>query len=208
MKKLKIDINNIKEKEIDLIVDYFKHGKIVSYPSDTVYGLGGIATKGEVVDKIYDIKKRDRQKPMVILVSSIVMAKKYCYISEKQEKYLKKVWPGAVSVVLKSRELLPKELSGGHDSLTLRLPGSRLLGRDLPKNDFLTKIVSRVEAPIISTSLNISGRPDKCIITGRTEKYFKAGLIDLSVETGPAKRGEPSKIIDIRDINNIKILRN
>jgi len=206
MKKIKIDIQDISKEQIDLIIDYLKQGRVVVLPTDTIYGLHCLATNRRAINKIYRIKKRSKRKPLLILVSSIAMLKRYCYVSNKQLEYLKKIWPGQpqfiktgskpVTVTLKSKRILPEELTGGRDSIAVRLP----------KNEFLLKIINKVKVPIISTSLNISGEKDLTNLNN-IGKYFKANKPDLIVNASESNMSQPSKLIDLRDINNIKILR-
>ena len=195
MKKIKINLNKITKQEFDLIVDYLQQGKVIVYPTDTIYGLGCLATDKKAIREIYKIKKRNKKKSMLILASSFNMVKKYCFLSSAQERFLKKIWPGPVSVILKSRNLLPRELTGGKDSMAVRLP----------KNNFLIKIIRRVGRPIVSTSINISGRKS-LIDVDNTEKYFGAEKPDLVVDAGELK-GKPSRLIDVRDMDDIKVLR-
>jgi len=195
MKQIKINFKNITEKQIDLVVDYLNRGEIIVYPTDTIYGLGCLATKKKAINRIYKIKKRSKSKPLLILVSSLTMLKEYCYVSKRQYEHLKAIWPGSVSAIFRSKDLLPPELTGGGDSVAVRFP----------KNDFLVKLIKRVGVPIVSTSVNVSGQKS---ITGLRdlENYFKTHKPDLIIDAGELK-GKPSKLIDVRDINNIKVLR-
>lgn len=197
MKRIKININKFYQEEIYLIVDYLKRGQVIVYPTDTIYGLGCSAADKDAINRIYMIKQSPPGKALLLLVSSFAMLKKYCIVSYAQEQYLKKVWPGPVSAVLESKRVLPQELSKNQDSLAVRLP----------KNKFLITIIKKIGCPIVSTSLNISGRkpvnsPDKL------NNYFIANEPDLIIDAGPLSGQKPSQVIDIRDINNIKILRN
>ncbi len=217
--------NKVLDENIGLIVNYFKRGKVVIYPTDTIYGLGCMATNKSAINKIYKIKKRSKGKPLLILVSSLAMVKRYCYVSKRQEEYLRNILrPGnlmknpptpisaealknppsppilaggrPVSVILKSRGVLPKELAGGKDSVAVRLPNSELLVR----------IIREVNVPIVSTSLNISGRKNLTNIS-KIGQYFKQNKPDLAVDIGELS-SKSSKLVDLTDINNIKILRN
>lgn len=207
MQIIKVDLKKIKNKEINLIAGDFKKGKIIIYPTDTIYGFGCLATSKKAINKIYKIKKRKKGKPLLILVSSLAMLKKYCYISNKQEEFLKSVWKfkaphthlckggkSAVTVILKSKGFLPKELAGGGNSLAVRLP----------RNEFLFKIIKKVGWPIVSTSANISGRE----YSGSVEKISKlfGDKVDLIIDGGKLNN-KPSRIIDLRDVGNIKVVR-
>lgn len=195
IREIKINLNKITKQEFGLIVDYLRQGKVIVCPTDTIYGIGCLATDEKAIRKIYKIKKRNKKKPLLILASSFRMVRKYCFLSKAQENFLKNKCLCPVSVILKSRNLLPKELTGGKDSIAIRLP----------QNNFLIKIIRRAGAPIVSTSLNISGRENIENIDN-LEKYFKDSRPDLLINAGKLK-GKPSKLIDLRDINNIKILR-
>ena len=195
MEKIATSLKEIKKEEIDLIIDYLKNGKVIVYPTDTIYGLGCIATDSKAIDKIFKIKKRDKQKPLLILVKSWCMLKKYCYVSKKQDEYLRKVWPGPVSVILKSRGLLPKNLTSGSENIAVRLPS----------NEILIKIIRQMGVPITSTSVNISGKNNLTNISD-VDKYFGRYVPDLIVDAGRIS-GKSSRLVDLIDINNIKVLR-
>ncbi len=195
MQTLKIDLEKVTGEQIDLIVDYLKRGLVVAYPTDTVYGLGCDARNADAIKKINKIKGEKGNKPLLILISDFKMLKKYCFASPPQTDYLKKIWPGPVTAILKRRPNLPKELTGGLNSLAVRLP----------KNDFLIKIINEVGFPIVSTSLNKKG--DKPLRNPQNlEKHFKY-LPDLAVDAGEYEKTKPSRLIDLRDVKNIKVIR-
>jgi L-threonylcarbamoyladenylate synthase len=192
---------------LNVIADFLKRGKVIIYPTDTIYGFGCLATSKKAIRKIYKIKKREKGKALLILVNSLAMVKKYCYISKEQEGYLRKVWKpharssllrrGAlrpVTVILKSRGFLPKELAGGENSLAVRLP----------RNEFLIKIIKKVGCPIVSTSANISGQE----YSGDLEKINKLFSKEINLLVGAGKlKNKPSRIVDLRDISNIRVIR-
>ncbi len=76
----------------------------------------------------------------------------------------------------------------------------------LPKSKFLTKMIRTVDAPLISTSLNLSGETPLSAVS-EIEKVFNAKSIDLVIDGGVIKNKKPSRILDVRDFENIKILR-
>jgi tRNA threonylcarbamoyl adenosine modification protein (Sua5/YciO/YrdC/YwlC family) len=195
MEIISIKQNKISNNELDFIVRYFKQGKIIAYPTDTIYGLGCRANKKRAIDRIYKIKRKKADVPMIVLVSSISMIKKYCFLSRGQEEMIKRA-TGPTTFILKSRGILPNEVSGGRDSLAVRLP----------KNDFLIKMIKQVGRPIISTSLNISGKKNINDLS-KVNKYFHTVKPDLVIDAGPVKRKQASRVVDIRDLNNIKVLR-
>lgn len=197
MKIIKIDIKKYSREEINLIAYNFNRGKIIIYPTDTIYGIGCSAVNGKAIKKIFKLKGREKNKPLIILVGSFNMAAKFAVINERQKKYLKKVWPGPVTCILKSREKLPKTITAGKDGIAARLP----------KSDFLVKIIKKFGVPIVSTSANLSGHKEikKTGALSALKKF--TNFSDLLVIDGGLLKGKPSKVVDMRDIDNIKILR-
>ncbi|PLX21019.1 threonylcarbamoyl-AMP synthase [Candidatus Parcubacteria bacterium] len=210
MKTIKIDLNNIKEEDIKLITNSFLSGEVVVYPTDTVYGLGCIATDEKAIKKIYEIKKRKEDLPFIILVKSFCMSKKYAKISKKQDEYLRTVWPSRTSpdpvllesfknpktIILDSFGLLPKKAVAKDNSVAFRLPN----------NDFLSKILKKVDIPIVSTSLNLSKKKPLEDIS-KINEYFKDKKPDLVVDAGPVQLKTVSQIYDARSIDKVIRLR-
>ena len=208
MKIIKININKITQEKIDLIAGYLKSGKVIAYPTDTVYGLGCDARDVAAITRVNKIKGEKGKKPLLVLISDFKMLKKYCFVNTLQMEYLKSVWEKPhpslslvrrgvlrpVTVILKRRPILPDELTGGLNSIAIRLP----------KNDFLIKIINQAGFPVVSTSLNKKGGKPLLEVKN-LEKYFKY-LPDLAVDAGTLK-GKPSRLVDIRDIKNVKIIR-
>jgi len=205
MKTVKIKSNKISDEQIEQIASYLKQSKVMAYPTDTVYGLGCLARSRQAVKKVHQIKRRIKkkgfqlrpigEKPLLVLVSDYKMLVQYCKVGSKQLKYLKKVWPGPVTVILRLKKKMPKELTGGLHTLAVRLP----------KNEFLIKIIKTVGQPIVSTSLNLVGDKPLTSVAGLND-YFKKVKPDLVIDAGIIK-GRPSKLIDLTDVNNIKVLR-
>ncbi|MDD4900885.1 MAG: L-threonylcarbamoyladenylate synthase [Patescibacteria group bacterium] len=215
MQTIKIDINKITDEQVDLVADCLKRGRVIAYPTDTIYGLGCDAGNSSAVEKIKKIKgpafapptprlrwvskasagEGKRKKPFIILVGDFKMLQQYCVVDEEQMEYLKKTWPGPVTVILKSKRNLPDELTCGRDSLAVRLPAS----------DFLVKIISKAGLPIVSTSLNKSGEPALNSVAS-LEKYFSE-LPDLAIDAGECKNAKPSRLVDLREVRNVKVIR-
>ncbi len=192
METLQIE-KNYNSKEIKVIVDYLKNEKVIAIATDTIYGFSAKFSSHVARKKISKLKNRSKKQYFVILISSLNMLRNYCIVSSSQEKYLKKIWPGNISVILQAKDNL--EITVG---LAVRFP----------KNDYLLKIIRQVKEPIISTSVNISGFPS--ILKGEEilEKWqFVKDKPDLVVLDKEVACGKASQIIDIRDMKNIKIIR-
>jgi L-threonylcarbamoyladenylate synthase len=191
MRTLKTNQLNLKE-----IVKSIKQGEMIVCPTDTVYGLIVDATNKKAVKKIFKIKKRSFKKPIPIFVRDLKQAKKLAKINEKQEKILKSVWPGKVTVVLVRKE--KKKLYGvGKKTIALRIPKYKLI------NDLLKKI----NKPLTGTSANISGKPPstkikEVISQFKTQKHQP----DLIINAGNLPKSKPSIVLDLRTFPP-KILR-
>jgi len=168
-------------------VQELNKGKVVVCPTDTVYGLLADATQEEAVERVFEIKGREKGKALPVFVKDIEMAKELAYISTKQEKFLKEHWPGKVTVVLQSKQVLPKglELDG---KIALRIPDYELL------NDILKEL----KRPLTGTSANISGQPS-CLSAQEVITQFKTRepQPDLVLDAGELADSEPSTVVDI-----------
>lgn len=192
---LKVTPKTLKEI-VKLTVKAIKQGKVVISPTDTMYGLIADATNIKAVRKILKIKKRETQKPIPIFVKDIKTAKKFAKISEKQEKFLRKVWPGKVTVVLKRKGQLPKILFGKKKTIGLRIPNYKLINQLL----LITNL------PLTGTSANISNQPPSTKIK-EVLKQFKNSKSkpDLIIDASNLKPSKPSTVIDLTQ--EFKILR-
>lgn len=166
-----------------------KEGKVLVCPTDTVYGLICDAANKKAVIRLYKIKRRPKSKPIPIFVSDIKMAKKFAEINWKQEKFLKKFWPGAVTAVLPSR--------GKKGTVGVRIP----------HYDWLLHLVEQLGRPLAETSANISGK-HAAIEIKEVLRYFKNKKYkpDLVLDGGDLKPNKPSKVIDLTG-KKAKILR-
>jgi L-threonylcarbamoyladenylate synthase len=194
---LKIENKEINNHDLNSIVTILKQGGVIVYPTDTIYGLGCLASNSRAIKKIKAIKKREASKPLLVLVSSLAMVKKYCYLSRNKELILKHLWQETrpTSVILEHRNLLSNELVSKHDGLAVRLP----------KSDFLLKIVRRIKEPLVSTSFNLSGEPVLNRVDNLHFNWDKNEAPNLIIDGGVLKN-KASRLLDLRS-DEILILR-
>ena len=122
---LKISNENF-EEIVKKAVKSIKEGKVLVCPTDTVYGLLADATNKEAVSKLFKVKKRQIKKPIPIFIRNIKMAEKLAVINQEQEIFLKKVWPGKTTAVLKRRQGI-KIFGMGKKTIALRIPNYKFL---------------------------------------------------------------------------------
>jgi len=189
-------------KAIKISADALLNNKIIIYPTDTLYGLGGNALSEEAIRKIFEIKKRDIKKPLPIIVKDIKMARRAACVDSKAENILEKIWSadsknkiGPVTAVLRKKDIIPYSLTAGGETIALRLAG----------NLFLKSLFQKIDFPLIATSANLSNQPATSKISEiiKTFKFSDCLIID----NGDLKSVAPSTIIDLSNINYPKILR-
>jgi L-threonylcarbamoyladenylate synthase len=139
-----------------------KEGAIGVIPTDTIYGICTNALNKKAVEKIYKLKKRTAQKPVIILISSLKDLKIFnIKLNQKQKIFLKKIWPSKISVVLPSKSKKFFYLHRGKYTLAFRLP----------KPSWLLNLI-KISGPIIAPSANFEDKkPAKNI--SQAKKYFK-----------------------------------
>lgn len=199
MKTIKLDISNFSSEDVEKISFEIKKGETVVLPTDTIYGLSALANSNKSVEKICDIKNRDRKKNLVVVMKSFCMVRKYCYLNQKQYDFIKKSFERSrpTTVILKGRDSLKRYLMDKEGGVAVRIP---------MKSDLLIKVLKNVDEPLISTSLNMAGQKELMSVHN-IDKYFTSAVRpDLVVDAGEI-RGRSSRIVDIRDMDDIKVLR-
>jgi len=180
-------------KEIEKIAKLLQKGKIGILPTDTIYGIHASAWDKEAVERIYSIKKRESNKPFLVLISSIKDLDLFKITLESfQRKVLNKVWPGPVSVVFACGGRKTAHLRRGKNTLAFRFPQKVFLRRLLEKS-----------GPLVSTSANLSGQ--KVATSVKEAQEIFGDQVDFFVNGGKLSQ-EPSTIISFSQ-NQVKILR-
>jgi len=184
---LRVDPKNLKTT-VKIMVKSIKQGKVIVCPTDTVYGLIADATNEKAVKKLLKIKKRNARKPIPIFVKDLKTAKKLALINKQQEKFLKEVWPGKVTIVLKRKGKLPEVLFRNKKTIGLRIPDYKIISQ-------LLLVINR---PLTGTSANISGQPPSTKITEVTSRLKNQKFQpDLIIDAGNLPKSKPSIVLDL-----------
>lgn len=176
------------------IVNVLKNGGIAVIPTDTIYGIVGSALQPEVVEKIYKLRKRATNKPIIILISDLNDLNQFSIeLTEKQREFLEKNWPNPLSVVLPISGGEFKYLHKGTNSLAFRMP----------KDEKLLEIL-RNTGPLVAPSANFEGhKPSETI--DEAKKYF-GNSVDLYVDDRTIK-SKASTIIKLNHDGSWDLLR-
>ncbi|MDD5144513.1 MAG: L-threonylcarbamoyladenylate synthase [Candidatus Pacebacteria bacterium] len=195
MQIINLNKNNFKEV-VEIASVLIKEGRVVVVPTDTVYGLVADAVNKKTIGKVFKIKCRKKKNPIPIFIKDIKEAKKIAKINKEQENFLRKVWPGGVTVILERKKGLKIY---GVDNKTIALR--------IPKYKLIDDILKKVNLPLSGTSANISGRPAAASIE-ELSKQFKGvkNQPDLVVDAGKLKTKKSSTVIDLT-IEPYNILR-
>lgn len=200
MKEIILDADSpqTSEKALEESRHVLKSGGVIVFPTDTIYGLGADALNEDAISKIYKIKKRDTGKPISILVRDIEMAKKVACIDSRAEEILRRIWPDSITVILRKKDVIPYELTGGEENIAIRISN----------NAFIKGIFAGIDFPITATSANLSGEPNLLLASQIKQKFAGADHApDLFVNVGDLQNSLPSTIVDLTDINNPRLVR-
>jgi len=133
---------------IEEAAEALRGGKIIVFPTDTVFGIGCDPFNEEAVAELYALKKRPEEKSIPVLVDSIETAQELGEISEECLKILKKYWPGALTVVVNKKAKFAENLTNSN-TIALRMPN----------HEDLLELIHEAGGALATTSANVSGKP-------------------------------------------------
>lgn len=144
---LEIHPDDPQPRHIARVAESLKNGKVIAYPTDTTYGIGCSIFCKKSIERIYQMKLRDRRKPFSIICSSLSEISHYARVSNSAFKLLKRYLPGPYTFVLEATREVPD----------LLLTRQKTVGIRIPDNRICTDLVAALGNPIITTSANLSG---------------------------------------------------
>ena len=191
LKNEEIDNNDIIE-----ISNALKEGKLVVFPTDTVYGIGTNAYDRIACNRIYEVKGRPKNKPLIVLISDISMLRDIVKaISPVEQKLIDAFWPGSLTIKFKKKEgILPNIISAGDEYVRVRLI----------KEGLVHKLIENSGVPIVAPSANLSGS-----LTGTKIKNIISELddkVDYILDCGDIESDVVSTIVEVKE-ENVLIIR-
>ncbi len=174
------------------------NGKVLVFPTETSYGLGCDATNQESVDKIFKIKGRVEDKPLLVVVDSIETAKKYLRWNETLEKLAQKYWPGPLTIVGEYvGGNLAKGVVGKDNTIAVRVSSFPLI----------KSITQKIQRPLVATSANLAGEPS-LFDPKEIVKVFEnqSQQPDIILNYGILPKSEPTTLVNVIN-NEVEILR-
>ena len=180
------------EKALEIL----KNGGTILYPTDTIWGIGCDATNVEAIQKIFDIKNREKNKSMIILVESERRLQDLVDVPEMAWQIID-LSEKPVTIVYENPKNLPKELLAEDGSIGIRLV----------KDDFCKKLIGKLNKPLVSTSANFSGEKSPLKFSDISQDLVN--LVDYAVEENREKvsKYSGSSVIKIWNDGRVKVLR-
>ena len=201
------------EKVLGEAVQALREGKVILYPTDTIWGLGCDATNPEAVRRIYEIKHRDDSKSLVLLACDLDQIARYIKeipsmaidLVEVNDKPMTLIYPGAITYPAPEEWQAPKADKYHLAYNTVAEDGS--VGIRIPMMDFCVNMAQKLSRPIVSTSANISGQPSPRKFKDIPEEITSAVdyIVDPRIEAHST--GEASQIIKIGLDGEVAIIR-
>lgn len=172
--------------DIQKALEAWDQGQLVSIPTETVYGLAAPLDQPKLIQKIFALKKRPRDHPLIVHVSSLEMAKRFVpNMREHHTKLANHFWPGALTMLMPSTEHIPKEVIGK----------SSLVGMRMPSHPLTLSLIQAIDQPIVAPSANpfqqVSPTHAKHV-----RSYFDANDVFV-LDGGPCQKGIESTIIEL-----------
>ncbi len=181
---------------IEKAIESLQNGGTILYPTDTIWGIGCDATNPEAIKKVFDIKHRDANKSMIILVENEKRLQDLVDVPEMAWEIID-LSEKPVTIVYESAKGLPEEALAEDGSIGIRLV----------KDDFCKKLISKLNKPIVSTSANLSGDKSPLKFSDISQEIINA--VDYAVEENREKisKYSGSSVIKVWKNGQVKVLR-
>lgn len=180
--------DGIDEWELKEIKKSFEDGKLVIFPTETVYGIGANALDKDAVDSIFVAKGRAQDNPLIVHISNFDMLKDLVEEpSELEQKLIDAFMPGPFTLILKKKNIIPDNVTCGLDTVGIRFP----------ENKTAQAIIEYTGLPIAAPSANISSRPSGTKIDDIKDEFD--GKVDIIVDGDETKFGIESTVCKVID---------
>ena len=176
-----IDVNLIKEA-----ANLIKEGKIVAFPTETVYGLGANGLNEKAVKGLFEAKGRPQDNPLILHISSIDQLKTLVLeVPGIAYECINRYWPGPLTMIFKKSEIVPYVITGGLETVAIRMPNNKIA----------LELISQAGVPLAGPSANLSGRPSPTNALHVINDL--SGKIDMIIDGGETGVGLESTVLDL-----------
>lgn len=185
---IKLNSENPDPSLVAYCAEQIKQGMVLGMPTDTFYGLAADPFNLRAVDKVYDIKSRNRHKPLSLLIESVDQAE-HLGDSMPDEFHIlaEKFWPGPLTIIVKAAPRLPLKATANTGNIAVRIPAAKI-----PLN-----IIRAAGLPITATSANLHGHAECTTAEGVRDQLKER--VQLIVDGGPSPRDTYSTIVNLAE---------
>lgn len=176
--------------------EIISRGGVVIYPTDTFYGLGVDPGNAEAVRRLFEIKGRSGDQPILLLLKDRSDVSTWAAeVNSEAERLMQRHWPGPLTLVFKAKEHVLSLLTAGKGTIGLRVPG----------NNITRQLLSYLGSALTGTSANVSGRENPR--TAEEAALAFGDRVDLILDSGPASCEKPSTVVDV-SCGQMRVIRN
>lgn len=198
METIRMLVNNNENsvKSYAQAVDLLNNGEVVAFPTETVYGLGAVATNDKAVKKIFEAKGRPSDNPLIVHIGTIEEVSEFIEeIPENALKLMDAFWPGPLTLIMRAKKgLLAPSVTAGLDTVGMRMPN----------HEVALQLLRKLRKPVAAPSANRSGKPSPTKAIHVEEDL--QGRIPLILDGGATGIGIESTVLDVT-VNPPVILR-
>ena len=178
--------NDINEKELNIAANSLKDGKLVIFPTETVYGIGANALDEDAVDSIFVAKGRANDNPLIVHISDFNMLDKLVEKpTQLEQKLMDAFMPGPFTLILKKKDVIPNNVSANLDTVGIRMPSNKIAH----------KLIEKTNLPIAAPSANISSRPSGTKVEDIKEEF--QNKVDIIIDGGKTSVGLESTVVKV-----------
>ena len=190
---MKAKIENLDAERPDVAVlqhaaDLLKKGSVIVCPTDTGYAFAANALSVRAIGGVFNLKGRSFSNPIHVAVRDIGEAEKYAFVTEPARFLAGRYLPGALTLVMKKKDIVPSMLVAGMETIGIRIPDNRIM----------LELLKLVDFPLTTTSANVSGQPGTYAVAEIIGQIGdKIDSIPLLLDQGAIKSREVSTIVDV-----------
>lgn len=192
------------KEQIKEVAQAFQAHQILAVPTDTVYGVGVLYGDLKDLERLKHAKHRPETKPIPMMVSNIEQMKQIAQVDRRIEQIVSRFLPGALTLVLRVKETVPKAYTNGLDTIAIRIPDE----------DFLLQVIQELNAPLLVTSANQSGAKTAIcsedvfeqlpnidgIVLGRCKALQASTIVDCTQEELTILRPGPITLEQLKEV--------
>ena len=185
VRTIEIDPERPRPRQIQAVVEVLRRGGVICYPTDTVYGIGCDIYNNKAVKRVFQIKRRAKEKPFSLMCADFKEMNNYCHISNMAYRLMRKSLPGPYTFILPAAKIVPK----------IMVTRQKTVGIRVPDNNICREMISGLGNAILTTSAILPG--DETAMANAYEVEERIGpMVDLLVDGGPLFP-DPSTVISL-----------